>query len=625
MDRAFLAYYEEELTHIRELAGEFAAIHPNVARNLSIESTPCPDPYVERLLEGVAFLGARTRLKVDGEASRYVRNLLDTLYPDLAGPSPAMSMARLAPGPQIDSMVGGHEVVRGTRLVSGLRDGLTTRSTFSTAQAVHLWPVKISKVEYLQDPGALREAGIGDQSGLQPRAGLRIELTRTGPGLMSDLSLDSLDVYFGTSSRAGAIFDAVFGFGHRVMVRPAERNARFQPAVAPAMVGISDDEALTPKVRHAFEGYRLLREYFLMPERFHYARLSGLYSAVETCTGTSIELVILLDKEQPALNDVKLKDFQLFTTPLVNLFERECNLVQLDPQKSAHVIHADRTRPRDYEVYRLLRVEDAEASGPQARVTPIFSVEQRSDSGYVYSVERRPRRPGEDEIRRGQTRTSYTGDDLFISVTHPAGMNSSGGLRRLDIRALCTNRDLPILDDTPVLTLETGDPVGKVDLLGAFKRPRPSLRSALPSGSGSERKMDDLTWRWIAQLSLSHISLAAEGRDSEPLRALLMLYADRGDPTLERHGRSVTRVQSQPVIERVQRPGPICFGHGVEVTLDIDETVLSGHSSLLLSALLSRLFARHVGINAFIRTRTQLTQQQQEVTWPMTPGTRSLI
>ncbi|MEF9606109.1 type VI secretion system baseplate subunit TssF, partial [Paracoccus sp. PXZ] len=52
MDRAFLAAYEAELDHIRVLAGEFAALHPNVARNLSLDAVPCPDPYVERLLEG---------------------------------------------------------------------------------------------------------------------------------------------------------------------------------------------------------------------------------------------------------------------------------------------------------------------------------------------------------------------------------------------------------------------------------------------------------------------------------------------------------------------------------------------------------------------------------------------
>ncbi len=625
MDRAFLAYYEEELTHIREMAGEFAAIHPAVARNLSIESTPCPDPYVERLLEGVAYLGARTRLKVDGESSRYVRNLLDTLYPDLAGPSPAMSMACLVPGPQVDSMLGGHVVKRGTRLVSGIRDGLRTRSTFTTAQDVHLWPVAVHKVEYLQDAGALSEAGVVDPTGPTPRAGLRIEIKRTGPGTLSELSLDGLDLYFGNNSRSNAIFDAIFGSGHRMMARPTDPKQRYRNAGAPQMVGISDTEALTPKVRSSFEGYRLLREYFLMPERFQYARVSGLASSVTSAGENNVEMVILFDREQPDLNDIKTTDFQLSVAPLVNLFEHECNLVQLDAQRSAHIVHADRTRPRDYEIYRLLRVEDAETSGPQARVTPLFSVEQRADSGLVYSVERRARRPGEDEIRRGQTRTSYTGDDVFVSVAKPGGATANVDLKRLDIRALCTNRDLPILDDSPVLTLETGDPVQKVDLLSAFKRPRPSLRSALPTGSGSERKLDDLTWRWISQLSLNHLSLATEGKDSEPLRALLQLYADRGDPKLERHGRSIARVTSKAVIERLDIKGPLCFGHGVEITLDIDETLLAGGSNLMLSALLSHLFARHVGINSFVRTRSNLTQKQQEITWPMTPGTRALI
>ena len=89
MDRAFLTYYEAELAHIREMAVEFSALHPTVARNLSLESVPCPDPYVERLLEGVAYLAARTRLKVDAERARSVRGILDALYPDLAAPAPA--------------------------------------------------------------------------------------------------------------------------------------------------------------------------------------------------------------------------------------------------------------------------------------------------------------------------------------------------------------------------------------------------------------------------------------------------------------------------------------------------------------------------------------------------------
>lgn len=44
MDRVFLDYYEEELQHIRSLATEFSALHPNVARNLSLDLCPAPIP-----------------------------------------------------------------------------------------------------------------------------------------------------------------------------------------------------------------------------------------------------------------------------------------------------------------------------------------------------------------------------------------------------------------------------------------------------------------------------------------------------------------------------------------------------------------------------------------------------
>ena len=160
MDRVFLSYYEEELTHIRALAAEFADMHPAVARNLSLDTVPCPDPYVERLLDGVAFLAARTRLKVDAERSRFTRSILDVLYPDLVSPAPATGMAVLRPAKQVETMNAGHVVKRGTRLVSGLKPGLTTRSIFTTAQDVTLWPLKVASVSYVQDRSALSAAGI---------------------------------------------------------------------------------------------------------------------------------------------------------------------------------------------------------------------------------------------------------------------------------------------------------------------------------------------------------------------------------------------------------------------------------------------------------------------------------
>jgi type VI secretion system protein ImpG len=226
MDRNFLAYYEEELSHIRELATEFSALHPTVARNLSLDSVPCPDPYVERLLEGVAYLAARTRLKVDAESNRYVRNLLDELYPDLVCPAPAMTMAVLHPGPQVQTMLEGHVVQRGTRLVAAYREGVSTRATYTSAQDVTLWPIAIDKVEYLQDKGALNAAGLDNS---EAEAAVRLTLSRVGPGSLAELGLDRLDLWFVGGSRGGAIFDAIFGHEAGAIARPAKGHSSASP------------------------------------------------------------------------------------------------------------------------------------------------------------------------------------------------------------------------------------------------------------------------------------------------------------------------------------------------------------------------------------------------------------
>jgi type VI secretion system protein ImpG len=140
-----------------------------------------------------------------------------------------------------------------------------------------------------------------------------------------------------------------------------------------------------------------------------------------------------------------------------------------------------------------------------------------------------------------------------------------------------------------------------------------------------ESRADELAWRLVGQLSLNYLGLAVEGAAAEPLRATLELYAERGDPAAARHARSIAGVTARPVVERLPIAGPMCFGRGTEVTLEIDQGMLAGSSSLLLSALLARLFARYAAVNAFVRTRSRLQQSHEEMSWPMTVGNRSLV
>ena len=62
MDPRLLRYYNEELRHLREMGAEFAQQFPKIAARLGMEGLEVTDPYVERLLEGFAFLAGRIQL-----------------------------------------------------------------------------------------------------------------------------------------------------------------------------------------------------------------------------------------------------------------------------------------------------------------------------------------------------------------------------------------------------------------------------------------------------------------------------------------------------------------------------------------------------------------------------------
>src|SRR5947208_1728542 len=123
MDRRLLRYYDRELRHLQTGAREFAREFPKIAGRLAIEDFPCVDPYVERLLEGFAFLTARVQLKLDSEFPRFTQNLLETVYPSYLAPTPSMCVAQFNPDPGEAGLADGSVIPRGTVLRSiGTRD-----------------------------------------------------------------------------------------------------------------------------------------------------------------------------------------------------------------------------------------------------------------------------------------------------------------------------------------------------------------------------------------------------------------------------------------------------------------------------------------------------------------------
>ena len=126
MDPRLLRLYNDELTHLRETGSEFAAEFPKIAARLGMEGMEVADPYVERLLEGFAFLAARVQLKLEAEQPRLIAHLLEAIYPNFLAPVPSMLVARFGVDPADPNLVKGYDVPRGSAVLSELARGQDT-------------------------------------------------------------------------------------------------------------------------------------------------------------------------------------------------------------------------------------------------------------------------------------------------------------------------------------------------------------------------------------------------------------------------------------------------------------------------------------------------------------------
>src|SRR5205823_12273407 len=104
MDRRLLNHYNIELAHLRQTAAEFAQEFPKIAGRRALDREAkeiCPDPFVERLVEGFVFLTARVQVHLDAEFPGFTQSLLGTVYQYYLCPMPSMVIVVFEPDHQV--------------------------------------------------------------------------------------------------------------------------------------------------------------------------------------------------------------------------------------------------------------------------------------------------------------------------------------------------------------------------------------------------------------------------------------------------------------------------------------------------------------------------------------------
>lgn len=623
MDPRLLRTYNQELQHLREMGAEFAQAFPKIAARLRLDGLEVADPHVERLLEGFAFLAARVQLKLDAEFPRFTQRLLDIVYPQFMAPIPSMLVAQLQPQAGDAGLAQGITVPRGSLLASAPVRGTQTPCQFRTAHDLTLWPIEITEAGYFTHAGQLPLAAVPGWRKYE--GGLRLKLRTTAGVDFSQVMLEDLRLTCtGSDEIAFKLHELLCGQAHGAFVLGANRHAApgLLPGDAIEAAGFDDDEALLPVTLPGFAGYRLLQEYFAFPQRFLSLQLKGIGPLLRAAGGSEVELVFLFQRGDTLLQQsVDTGSIALHCVNAINLFEQRCDRIHVTPQTSDFHVVVDRTRPLDFEVHSLLEVE-GHGTGLEGRrpFLPLYAAFHTEPLGHdaYYALQREPRLLSEQQKRDGP-RSAYVGSELFISVVDGREAPYPAELQQLGLRALCSNRDLPLLmggnGGAAELRLDGSAPLAAIRIVKGPSRPLSALREG------------QAAWKFINQLSLNHLSLldtdAEQG--AAALRELLRLHVNDADAGLQRQIEGLRHVRSEPVVRRLPLPGPIAFGRGVRIELEVDDLAFQGGSAWLMGSVLERFFARHVSMNGFTETRLRSAARGDILVGRPRCGTRPIL
>ncbi len=632
MNAELLGLYNLELRHLRLMGGEFARDYPKIAGRLGLDQFQCADPYVERLLEGFAFLSARVQHKINSEYPQFTQHLLDVIYPEYLAPVPSTAIVHFTPDPS-RKLTQGIPLPRGTVLRAPEIQQGGTQCEFRTAHDVTLWPLEIRSAEYAPRSGYADQLPV--TNGVE--AVLRLNLGTIDGGSLDRLKLERLPIFLNGNSHA-LLLEQVCANVRGIIVRPVCKNRALRtsigdtpktrefilPSSAVSLPGMMDENALLPQRENAFSGFRLLREYFACPERFHFFELAGLADAFASCSGIELEVLFLFDQFHPSLErSIRRDDFSLFCTPAINLFSKRPGRIHLNHRQTEHHLIPDRTRPLDYEVYAVQKVVGIGSREDIVQeFLPFYSADQsRLDSPHdaYFSIRRRLRQ--NSQTTESPQKPVRKGSEVFLSLVDANEAPYSSDIQTLSVETLCTNRHL--CDELPIGTrsmdfmLDKYAPVLSVRCVNGPTSAQDSLALSNPQ----------LGWRLINHLSLNHLTFTSQDpqRNAKVLQDTLALYGDASLPAVQKQIRGITALETESVTERLPLNGPLAFGRGSRLTVTCDEEAFVGAGAFLLTAVLEQFFTRLSSINSFTQTVLKTHQRGEVMRWLPRIGQRPTL
>lgn len=575
----FKDYFQQEMNQLRELGAEFTRKHPALAPMLS---GPVADPDVERLNEAVAFQTAMLRRKLDDDFPEIIQGLIRLIWPQYLRPVPAATTVAFAPE---QPMTAPALIPAGTMMNSIDVEGISC--LFRTCTDVEVHPLSII------------EAAFDQPTGQAPHVKIVMELKNIR---LSDWKVNTLRFFLsGEYAGASDMYFLLMCNLKAVTIKPLEGGSSITlPGPCLKDAGFTDEAVLIPYPAHAFPGYRMIQEYFFMPEKFLYVDLSGWERWRDRGNGSRFELYFEFDSLPVRPPRVNKDYFVLCATPAINVFKHQAEPINYDHKQTWYLLRPVCSQPEYYQIFSVDNVSGkAQGSRTDRIYTPFELFRRDSDTSSVYHTIYSP------SIIR-------TEPDLYLSVSYEQGRIPRGETISIDMQ--CTNGVLPESLRIGDICLNKGT-VPNFVKFGNIKPITPALTPPLGAS---------MLWKLLSLMSLNYLSLQSSGN----FQALLehYIFPDSRNQLAVTANRK--RISAIEMIE--DKPSDMLFKgvmiRGREVTMNIrQDHFISTGDMHIFGSVLDNFLSGYASINSFTQLIFKETMKGETYQWPAKLGRQPLI
>jgi type VI secretion system VasI/ImpG family protein len=592
----FLDYYRGNLYYIRALSAEFAAEFPKIAGRLSLSEFDCQDPYIERLLEGTAFLAAKTEKKLDDGYYGFLESILNSISPSSVYPIPSGGVLEVSLNSGAEN-AGDLEVKAETLFSAGI-PSINTPCRFSSLETVTLNTFRVSDTRYI-----FRNLSEFDIKEPRAASALHIKISSIGGG---DFSIEG-DIRFFFNVAEADVSLLFRLLAHDVVSVYAKtgggsfqrlRDAQFD---LPVSLGGTIFEQTC---RNNTRGLRLLQNYLSFPDFFKFFVLKNTGGLAEK-QGAAAEIVVFFGRrETQLLNSVTQSSVKTNCIPVLNMFLKRSDRVSFE--KKAYEVHVvpDRTATRDYEVARIKKIDFYNERNEHVFSAANFYDEALADEKELrnfFSVKRRTTLVG----KAAQKRSSYRGTEVFVSFAPNDEKLNSAYQFAADL--VVTNRDLPLL-----LLPDTEFNSTLNFIRGAFFV-SPPTRPGLPLMSQGDQT--DYARLSHIMLNLSAVLWQEGSRPLEMFREMLRAYQIRSPEENEKMIAGLTQMKSENVSFTFIKNGMVFFEWGWKLKFTLDEIAFTGMGCYVFARILAEMLKSFIAVNTLLEIEFYTEQSGYIATW----------